>query len=75
MWSRNFQKGGVGVEILNSGWGGGSLGSIFGMSRARVILVLRECIWNAPAVSLVLPVFDDTGSLGSPPRQLVSPRV
>ena len=36
--------------------------------RARFILVLRECIWNAPAVSLVLPTSDDTGSLGSPPR-------
>ena len=29
---------------------------------ARVILVLRECIWNAPAVLLVHPAFDDTGS-------------
>ena len=38
---------------------------------ARVILVLRECIWNAPAVSLVLLAFYDTGSLGSPPRQVV----
>ena len=38
---------------------------------ARVILVLRECIWNASAVLLVLPTFDDTDSLGSPPRQLV----
>ena len=28
------------------------------MARARVILVLRECFWNAPAVSLVLPAFD-----------------
>ena len=43
--------------------------------RAHVILVLRECIWNAPAVSLVLPAFDDTGSLGSPPRQVVYPLV
>ena len=33
-------------------------------ARARVILVLRECIWNVPAVSLVLPIFDDTGSMG-----------
>ena len=31
------------------------------------------CIWNAPAVSLVLPAFDDTRSLGSPPRQVVYP--
>ena len=41
--------------------------------RARVILVLHECIWNAPVVSLVLPVFDSTGSLGSPPRKVVYP--
>ena len=39
--------------------------------RARVILVLRESIWNEPAVSLVLPTLDDTGSLSSPPRQVV----
>ena len=40
---------------------------------ARVILVLRECIWNVPAVSLDLPTFDDTSSLGSPPREVVYP--
>ena len=40
---------------------------------ARVILVLREFIWNAPAVSLVLPAFEDTDSLGSPPRRVVYP--
>ena len=40
-------------------------------ARAYVILVLRECIWNAPAVSAVLLAFDNTGSLGSPPRQTV----
>ena len=37
------------------------------VARARVILVLREFIWNAPAVSLGLSAFDDTGSLGFPP--------
>ena len=42
-------------------------------SRAHVILVSRECILNDPAISLALPTFDDTGSLGSPPRQLVYP--
>ena len=36
-----------------------------------VILVLREFIWNTLAVSLVLPTFDDTDSLGSPPREVV----
>ena len=41
--------------------------------RARVILVLRECIWNGLAVSLVLLAFDVTGSLGNPPRRVVYP--
>ena len=40
---------------------------------ARVILVLRESIWNAPALSLVIPALDDTVSLGPPPRQVVYP--
>ena len=44
-----------------------------GGARARVIFVLRECIWNVPAVSLVLPTLEDTGSLGSPLRQVVYP--
>ena len=54
---------------------GESMGSIGGGSwaRVRVIHVLRECIWDAPTVSLVLPVFDDTGSLGFLPRQVVYP--
>ena len=34
------------------------------------VLVLRECIWKAAAVSLVLPAFDDTGSL-LPQRRVV----
>ena len=38
-----------------------------------VILILCECIWNAPAVSLVLPALDDTSSLGSPPHPMVYP--
>ena len=54
--------GGVWVQLLGSQW-----------ARARVIVVLRECIWNAPTVSLVLPALDDTSSLGSPPRQDVYP--
>ena len=56
--------GGVWVQLLK----------VLGV-RARVILVLRECIWNAPAVSLVFPAFDDTGSLDSSPRQVVYPPV
>ena len=42
-------------------------------TRARFTLGLRECIWNAPAASLALPAFDDTGSLGFPPRRVVYP--
>ena len=54
-------------------WGEG-LGSIVGDqgALARVVfLVLSECIWNVSAVSLVLSAFDDTGSLGNPPRRVV----
>ena len=54
--------GGVWVQVL------GSQGV-----RARVILVLRECIWNAPAVSLVLLTFENTVFLGSSPRRVVYP--
>ena len=35
------------------------------------IPVVRECIWNALMFLLVLPTFDDTGSLGSPTHQVV----
>ena len=59
-----FGMWGVWVQL----WGGGGQ-----VTRVRVIFVLLECIWNARAVSLVLPVFDDTGSLGSPPRLGVYP--
>ena len=52
--------GGVWVQLLG---GEGACG--------RVILVLRECIWNALVVLLVLPTYDNTGSLGSHPRRLV----
>ena len=40
-------------------------------ARTRVILVIRECIWNMPTVSLVLSAFDDTGSPGYPFRRVV----
>ena len=59
-----FRVGEVWVQIF---WGQGT--------RARVILALRECIWNGPTVSLVLPIFYDTGSLGSPLLQVVYPSV
>ena len=39
--------------------------------RGRIILVLRECIWNATAVSLVITAFEDTDSLAFPPRRVV----
>ena len=42
-------------------------------TRAGVIFVLRECIWNAPLLSLVLPAFDNTGSLGSLPCRVIYP--
>ena len=42
-------------------------------SRARVIPVLLERIWDAPAVSFVLPTFDDTDSLGFPRRWVAYP--
>ena len=55
-------------------WGGVWVQFLGGQgARAGVILVLRECIWNMPAVLRVLQGFDDTGSLGSPPRQVVYP--
>ena len=56
-------------------WGGGSLGPTVGGYgiHTRVILVLREYIWNTPTVSFVIPTIDDTGSLGSLPRQVVYP--
>ena len=51
--------GGVWVQLLGAHGAG-----------ARVILVLRDCNLNALSVSLVLLTFEDTGSLGSPPRQV-----
>ena len=44
-------------------------------AHARPILVLRECVWNVLAISLVLPAFDDIGCLGYPPRPVVYPVV
>ena len=55
----------LGKRIIKPGVGGvwiqflGSQGA-----RARLVLNLRECIWDAPAVSLVLPVFEDVSSGG-----------
>ena len=55
----------VGGESGFTCWGGQ-------VAHAQVI-VLCECFWNAPTVSLVLPAFEDTGSLSFPPRQVVYP--
>ena len=63
-------------KYINSEVRGGGLGSVvegLGGASAHVILVLCESIWNAATVRLVLPAFDDTGSLGSPPRRVVYP--
>ena len=56
-------------------WDGGSLVSNVGGlgPPACVSIVLCECMRNAPAVSLFLPAFHDTVSLGSPLRQVVYP--
>ena len=40
---------------------------------AHIFLVLCECIWYASAILLVLPTFDDTGSWGSLPHEVVYP--
>ena len=46
----------------------------FSLLLFSVILVLRDCIWNALALSLVLPALDGTGSLSYPPRKVAYPR-
>ena len=61
------------IHITHICRGGVNLSSLVGGSGARccVILVLREFIFNTPAISFILPAFDDTGSLGPPPRRVV----
>ena len=46
----------------------GFIGWRAGRSRDRVMLVLRECIWNVLAVMRGFPTFDVTISLGYPSR-------
>ena len=55
------------------GWGGESGFNCLGVKVLALLLFLFLCeyIWNEPVVSLVLPAFDDTGSLSSPPHQVV----
>ena len=63
------------LYILIRGWGESWFNCWGGQgARARVILALHECIWNTVVVSLVLPAFDYTGSLGHSPRRRVYPR-
>ena len=57
------------------GWGESGFNFWGQETHVRVILVLHECIWNAPAISLVLPAFDGAVSLGFPPRQGFIPLV
>ena len=64
-WYRQKLGGQMRLELHSRGSG----------THTHVIHVLRECIWNVPAVSLFLPAFDDTSSLGSPPRQVFYPPV
>ena len=47
--------------------------NFLGVRGPALVIVLCECIWNGAAVLLVISAFDDTGSLGSPPRQVVYP--
>ena len=53
-------------------WVGESWVQLLGdqQAHARVIPILREYIWNAPAVLLFLPTVDDIGSLSFPPRRI-----
>ena len=46
---------------------------VWGPALVLFFRALHDCIWNAPAVSLVLPTFDATGHLGSTPHQVVYP--
>ena len=54
-------------------YGGGNLGLIFRGQEARACVIFVSCerIWNVPAVSLVFPTFDDTGSPGCPRCRVV----
>ena len=51
------------------GWGQSGL-NCWGVRGPALMFLFYVCIWNGPMVSLVLPGFDFTGSLGSP-RQVV----
>ena len=51
----------------------GNMGDMGQGASARAILILCECIWNVPVISLVLPDFEDTSSLWFPLCQVVYP--
>ena len=58
------------------GWGKSGFNCGVGQGAYFVLFLLyvNVCGMNVPAVSLVLPAFDDTSSLGAPPRRVVYPR-
>ena len=67
-------------DIWRSGTGGTQSGGVEGVwvnwlevrgDRCRVILVVRETVWNALVILLVLQTFDDTGSLDYPPGRVI----
>ena len=47
--------------------------SLGGMGGVWLRLLRIECIWNAAAVSLVLPAYDKIGSFGFPLRRVAYP--
>ena len=61
------------IYILQPGVRGFWVQLLMGQGARAHVLVLRECIWKASVVSLVLPAFDNMGSLGFPPRWVVYP--
>ena len=57
------------------GWGesGSIVWGVKGLALMLFLFYVNVSGMRPPAVSLVLPAFDDTGSLGSPLRQVVYP--
>ena len=60
------------IKYIYMGWGEAGF-NCWGVRGPELILFLFYV--NEPAVSLILPAFDDTGSLDFPPRQVVYPPV
>ena len=66
----HLETGALNALTLSLPPGGGSGFNCWGV-RARVTLILHECIWNAPAISLILIASGNTGSLDFNPRQVI----